>query len=74
MYIYHRVRELRESRDLTQQDVSKLLKKQITTYRRWETGETEIPVHIIVRLCKIYNVSADYILGLSDDPCPPHKK
>ncbi len=74
MYIYKRVRDLREDRDLTQSDVAKLLKKQTTTYRRWETGQTEIPVHIIVKLCKTYNVSADYILGFTNEPKPLPKK
>ena len=62
MYIYPRVRDLREDADLSQAQVAAMLGEQTTTYRSWESGETEIPVHIIKELCKIYDVSADYIL------------
>lgn len=66
-YIYNRVRDLREDKDKTQEDIAILLNTHTTTYRRWETGETEIPTHIIKQLCIHYNVSADYILGLTDE-------
>ena len=67
-YIYARIRDLREDKDLTQEDLAKLLGKQLTTYRRWESGETEIPTHILKKLCEFYNVSADYIIGIADEP------
>ena len=61
---YKRVKDLREDNDLTQREVAKRLGQHLTTYQRWESGTTEIPTHIIVRLCNIYNVTADYILGI----------
>ncbi len=67
MYIYPRIKDLREDMDWTQQQVAEELGQHLTTYRRWETGETEVPVHIIVELCKLYNVSADYILGFTNE-------
>ncbi len=63
-YCYQRIRDLREDKDKTQAQIAKLLGIHTTQYRRWETGETEIPVHIVIKLCKYYNVSADYILEL----------
>lgn len=66
-YIYNRVRDLREDKDKTQEDIATLLNTHTTTYRRWETGETEIPTHIIKQLCIYYNISADYIIGLTDE-------
>lgn len=36
-------------------------------YRRYEKGQREIPVWAVIRLAELYGVSADYILGLSDD-------
>ncbi len=63
---YPRIRDLREDNDKTQEEIAKYLKIYTTTYRRWECGETEVPTHIIVELCKFYNVSADYILGLTN--------
>lgn len=74
LYIYPRVRDLREDKDWTQEQVAKMLGKQTTTYRRWETGEREIPTHIVKQLCKIYNISSDYILGFTDEPKELPKK
>lgn len=68
MYIYPRIRDLREDNDWTQEFVADKLGEYLTTYRRWESGEREIPAHIIKELCKIYNVSADYIFGFTDEP------
>lgn len=67
-YIYNRIRDLREDKDRTQEDTAKILHTHTTTYRRWETGETEVPTHIVIELCKIYKTSTDYILGLTDNP------
>lgn len=64
MYIYQRIRDTREDNDLTQSELAKILETHTTTYRRWETGETEIPCHIVIKLCKIYKVSSDYLLGI----------
>lgn len=67
MYYYQRLRDLREDRDLKQSDISELLKMKQPQYNRYETGTRELPLHHLVTLCKFYNVSADYILGLTDD-------
>ncbi len=63
-HIYQRVRDLREDHDKTQAQIAIMLGVHTTQYRRWETGESEIPVHIVIKLCKYYKVSADYILGI----------
>lgn len=67
-YEYVRIRDLREDHDKTQAEMAKLLDTYTTQYRRWESGETEIPAHIIKQLCLYYNVTADYLLGLTDVP------
>ena len=64
METYEILRILREKREMTQQDVADLLQIGRTMYRRYETGETEIPVRHLKTLCLFYGVSADYILGL----------
>ncbi len=64
MYIYPRVRDIREDRDFTQAAIAKYLNVGTTQYRRWEAGESEIPAHIVIELCKLYKVSADWLLGL----------
>lgn len=68
METYEILRNLREDKDLTQQQLADLLKIGRTMYRRYETGETEIPVRHLKSLCVYYGVSADYILGLTKKP------
>ena len=58
------LRGLREDRDLTQQQIADLLKIGRTMYRRYETGETEIPIRHLKTLCTFYGISADFLLGL----------
>lgn len=66
IYEYPRIRDLREDADITQAKVAKVLNEHTTTYQRWERGETECPAHIIKKLCYFYNVSADYIIGITN--------
>ena len=66
-YVYERIRDLRQDKDKTQADIAKLLNVHLTQYRRWETGESEIPAHIVITLSKYYKVSTDYILGLTNE-------
>ena len=63
---YRRIRDLREDNDKTQAEIAQILNTYTTQYRRWESGETEIPAHKIIELCKYYKVSADYILGITN--------
>lgn len=58
------IRGLREDKDLTQQNIADLLQIGRTMYRRYETGETEIPVRHLKTICLFYGVSSDYLLGL----------
>lgn len=67
MQNYSRIRELREDNDLTQQEVADKLFIQREVYRRYETGTREIPLNIAILIAKLYNVSLDYIAGLSND-------
>lgn len=61
---YEIIRELREDRDLNQSDIAKLLGTTQQVYSRYEKGINEMPVRHIITLCKFYNVSADYVLGI----------
>lgn len=63
-----RMRELREDRDLHQKDIAKVLQITQQTYSRYEKGINELPVRHVILLCKFYHVSADYFLGMSDQP------
>ena len=61
---FQRLRDLREDKDNTQEEVAQLLNMRRQVYRRYETGEREIPVWALIQLAKYYNTTADYILGL----------
>ena len=59
------IRELREDRDLKQYEIAKILGTTQQVYSRYENGLNEMPIRHLATLCSYYNVSADYILGLS---------
>lgn len=62
-----RLRALREDSDLSQKTIADYLGIGQTTYSRYELGKRSMPVEYIIRLCQFYNVSADYMLGLSNE-------
>ena len=62
---YPRIKDLREDRNLSQRQISEILHMHKTTYARYETGEREIPLNIAILLAKFYQVSLDYIAGLT---------
>ena len=61
-----RIRDLREDSDKTQQQIADYLGTSQTMYARYERGANELPLRHLISLCKYYNVSADYILGFSN--------
>jgi transcriptional regulator with XRE-family HTH domain len=58
------IKDLREDNDLTQQEVADYLGTSQTMYARYERGANELPIRHLIKLCKLYNVSSDYILGV----------
>jgi len=70
MAYYPRLRDLREDADLTQDALVRLLEMLKTTYTNYEQGKREPPFSLIIRLAVMYNVSIDYIAGLSNTPTP----
>lgn len=65
MYV-QRIRNLREDHDYTQEYVATYLGTSQTMYARYERGANELPIRHLIMLCKLYHVSSDYILGLTD--------
>lgn len=64
---YHkRLRDLREDRDLTQAEVGKVLQKSQQGYNHIEAGKAELKIDDLIKLCRFYDVSADYLIGLTD--------
>lgn len=63
---YPRLKDLREDRDMSQQQVADYLGMKQPQYSRYERGLRDIPTDVLIRLAKLYNTSTDYILGLSN--------
>ena len=67
MHYYQRLKDLREDEDKTQKQIALLLDTTSQQYSLWERGEREIPFHHVITLAKFYNVSIDYIAGLTNN-------
>ncbi len=65
---YPRLKDLRNDHDLMQKQVAALLEIDQRIYSNYETGKREIPTRFVVQLAQYYGVSADYILGLTNQP------
>jgi transcriptional regulator with XRE-family HTH domain len=68
--MYPRLKDMRTDRDLMQKQIADFLDIDQRVYSNYETGKREIPTRFIVALAKFYGTSADYILGLTDNPKP----
>ena len=66
VYYYKRIRDLREDNDKTQAEIALYLGLKQQQYQRYECGTTEIPLHFLIMLAELYNVTLDYITGRSD--------
>ena len=64
--MYERIRDLREDKDLNQTQIAKILNISQSTYSRYESGNLDVPTEVLISLSKFYNVSVDYILGLTE--------
>ena len=74
MVYSHRLRDLREDRDLGQKQLADLLNVHQTTYSDYELGRTNIPVTSLHTLADFYNVSIDYLLCRTNTKKPYPKK
>ncbi|MFD3050432.1 helix-turn-helix domain-containing protein, partial [Streptococcus agalactiae] len=64
--MYQRIRDLRVDHDLTKKFDANLLSFSHTNYAKIERGEVALTADVLVQLSKLYNVSTDYLLGLTD--------
>jgi len=69
-----RLRDMREDKDLTQQDIATLLKVHQTTYSDYERDRLNIPVTVLHTLADFYGVSVDYLIGRTNVKTPYPKK
>lgn len=63
-----RIRDVREDGDYTQAQIGRLLHKSQQGYNHIETGRAELKIEDLILLCRFYNLSADYLIGLIDVP------
>ena len=65
---FPRLKDLREDSDKTQKEIAELLYITQQQYSLYEKGYRDIPTTALITLSEFYNVSTDYILGLTDNP------
>ncbi len=63
----NRIRDLRKEHELSQQELAKQLGVNQTAVSQWERGVTTPSSTVMVDLCKLWNVTPDFLLGLSDE-------
>ena len=69
-----RLKEASKLRITTQKQVAESIHVTETQYQKYEHGKVKPAYDVIIKLCTYFNVSADYLLGLPDDPHPIHRK
>ncbi len=62
-----RLTELRQDKDIDQADIAKILNCQQSAISKYENRRARYKIEDIIKLCEFYHISADYVLGLSDD-------
>ena len=68
MNVYKRLGDLREDADKSQEEIAKIIGTSQSYYAQYENGKRAIPFERVVILAKYYNVSLDYLAGLTDKP------
>ena len=71
---FQRLKDIREDKNLTQEQVANFLNMKQQQYARYEKGVNEIPFEHIIKLAQFYSVSIDYLAGLTDYPKPYKRK
>ena len=66
--MYARIRNLRENRDLRQREVADYLNCSRQVYSNYELGQRDSPTDVLIKLSTLYEVSVDYLLGLTSNP------
>lgn len=65
-----RIRDMREDCDLTQRQVAEYLMCDQSLYSKYERGEREVPLGMMIKLAQFYKTSVDYLLGLTESRDP----
>lgn len=67
MQYTQRLKDLREDSNLTLEELSQKIGLKREQYRRYEVGINEVKAGFIIKICKFYNISADYLLGFTNE-------
>ena len=67
---FRRLEDLRVDHDQTQANIAEFLGCQREVYRRYEKGTRQIPIDFLIKLSALYNVSIDYLVGITDEKKP----
>ena len=70
MLYYERLRDVREDKDLKQSDIARILETTQQQIHKYETGKQMMGIDKYIKLAKFYNISLDYLAGLTDIPKP----
>lgn len=63
-----RLREIREDRDLSQAEIGQVINKSQQGYSHIENGRAELKIDDLIALCRFYELSSDYLIGLTNEP------
>lgn len=66
--MYKRIRDLREDKDMTQVQISKILQCSQRVYSNCERGDIDIPTSVLIKLADFHDVSVDYLLNRTNNP------
>ena len=66
MYYYQRLRDCREDKDMKQKEIALIIDDTQQHYQLYESGKRELPMHLFIKLAKFYDVSLDYLAGLTN--------
>ena len=65
-----RLKDIREDKDITQQEIANFLHIKQNTYSQYENGQRGLPLELLIKLSVFFNTSTDYILGITDENTP----
>ena len=74
MFLYQRLKDCREDKDLTQKQIGEILGIDQRVYSTYETGKRQIPVNYLIELALLYKTSLDYLVGLTNNTVPYERK
>jgi len=72
--IFKRIKNLREDKDWTQQEIADMLHISRSAYSAYENGANAVPIDVLIQLSQIHNTSIDYLLEQTDDPRPYERR